>query len=837
MATQAPTADVFERTWTDPRGLLGVLSAVQNDILGKRIMATAFAFFVLGGLNALLMRTQLATPESTLIDPTVYNRAFTLHGSTMMYLFAVPFLEGLAVIALPPLLGARDFPFPRLTAFTFWTLLLGGLLFYSGIFFQAVPDTGWFAYVPLSGPRFAPGLGIDFFLLGLSVAEIGGIAAGVEIVIAVLKMRAPGMSLTRMPLFAWAWLVTGFMMLFAFTPLIVGSLLMELDRKVGTQFFDPAGGGDPLLWQHLFWIFGHPEVYLQFIPATGIVSMIVPVFARSRIVGYPMIALAIIATGFLSFGLWVHHMFAVGLPEVGMAFFTVASMLIAIPSGIQILAWLATIWNGRPVWRTPLLFIVGFMVLFVLGGITGVMVASVPLDLQVHDTFFVVAHFHYVLIGGVVFPIFAAIYYWLPKFTGRMLNERLGQVHFWLFFIGFNITFFPMHIAGLLGMPRRVYTFSSAAGWDVYNLLATIGAYILAAGVMVFILNVLWSLQNGAEAGDDPWHADTLEWSRPSPTPNYGYRLYPIVHSRHPLWDQERLDQGDPKVVSLVQDLGKWPTTWRAQLVTSTVYARPEELIQMAGPSLWPFIAAVAVFAIFVALIFDAYLIAALGAFVSVIALIGWHSPEEKKVLEGSREHEAFERKHGIPVGAAGGTAVPWWGMLLALLIVGVALASFVFSYFYLRLSATTWPPPGFALPDLQWALIGTAVVLASLVSMYWARRSIREGNASRLKLGLGIALLLGVAFLGILGYDLLRQALDHRAHAYASLFNTILVFQITLVALGLIISAVVQYWAWRGHYGPRRHLAVTNSLLFWSGVTLSWIVVLATLYLAPYVI
>ena len=350
-----------------------------------------------------------------------------------------------------------------------------------------MPDTGWFAYVPLSGPIYSPGIELDYWLLALGVAEVAAIAAGVEIILAILRMRAPGMSLGRMPVYAWAMLVMAFSILFAFTPLVVGSLLLELDRRLGTQFFNPEAAGSPIMWQHLFWIFGHPEVYLQFVPAAGIVSMVVPIFSRRSLSGYTLVVIALVATGFLSFGLWVHHMFTVGLPQISMTFFAAAGMIIGIPAGIQTIAWITTIFTGRPVFKTPFLFIIGFLVTFVLGGITGIMVSSVPFDWQVHDSYFVVAHFHYVLIGGVTFPVFAGIYYWTPKFTGRLLDERLGKLHFWLFFIGFNLAFFPMHISGFLGMARRVYTYQEELGVETLNLLSTVGAFIMAAGVAVFI--------------------------------------------------------------------------------------------------------------------------------------------------------------------------------------------------------------------------------------------------------------------------------------------------------------------------------------------------------------
>ncbi|MEJ7594763.1 MAG: cbb3-type cytochrome c oxidase subunit I, partial [Planctomycetaceae bacterium] len=511
----APNHEAFRQTWDEPTGFPGQLATVDNFLIGMRFLVTSFSFFLVAGVFALLMRIQLARAENNFLGPEVYNRLFTMHGTVMMYLFAVPFQEGLAAMLLPWLLGARDLAYPRLTAFSYWVFLFSGLIFFSGFLFDAVADIGWFAYTPLSSPAFA-GKGIDFWVVGLGAAEVAGIAAGAELTISILRLRAPGMSLDRMPLYAWAWLVTAVMIVFAFTTLFMATLLLELDHDLGTRFFNDQKGGNHLLWQHLFWFFGHPEVYIIFLPATGVVSMIVCTFSR-RIIGYTWIVVAILLTGFLSFGLWVHHMYTTGLPELSLYFFAGASLMIAIASGVQIFAWIASLWRQRPRLLTPLLFVLGFVFIFVLGGLTGVMVAVVPFDWQVHDTYFMVAHFHYVLIGGAVFPMLAGVYYWLPKFCGRMPSERLGQWSFWLTFVGFNVCFFPMHILGLLGMPRRVYTYPASLGFDSLNLLATVGAFVLAAGFLVFVFNVLYAARYGIEAAANPWGGDTLEWALPSP--------------------------------------------------------------------------------------------------------------------------------------------------------------------------------------------------------------------------------------------------------------------------------------------------------------------------------
>jgi cytochrome c oxidase subunit I+III len=710
---------------------------------------------------------------------------------------------------------------------------MGGTLFYASFLLDAVPDVGWFAYLPLSGPEYS-GLPADFWVLALGVAEIAAIAAGVEIVIAILKMRAPGMSLSRMPLYAWAMLVATFSILFAFTTLFVGSLLLELDRNFNTHFYNAELGGSPLLWQHLFWIFGHPEVYIQFLPAVGIVSMIVPVFVRRPIVGYTFIVMAMVATGFVSFGLWAHHMFTAGLPQVAAAFFAIASILIAIPSGIQIFAWTATIWGGRPVWKTPFLFVLGFFFIFILGGLTGVMVAIVPFNAQVHDTYFVVAHFHYVLIGGAVFPIFAALYYWMPKITGKMLNETLGKWNFWLTFIGFNVAFFPMHIMGLLGMPRRVYTYPSGLGWDIYNLISTLGSMLLGFGILLLVINFIISHRDGSEdTPNDPWGADTLEWAVASPPVDYGFATLPIVRSRHPLWEQESLNEGEERVVKFVNTLSQWPTQWRAALITSMVEARPEEVFRVNGPSIWPFITAVGTIIIFGAEIFHARLVIGFGALIVVFALIAWNWPTQAPITE--EEEEAFEEEHGIPVRTSGSRAVARGGMLLVILIMATAMAAFLLSYFYIRLENAVWPLDNISLPAWPLALVSSAILILSGGAMLWGLSGIRKGQRGQLSLGLLIAFILGVAGLAVQIFDYSRLSFDWQTNAYGSLFYTLGGFAFVIVLGALIMNGLAQVWTWRGQYTQRRHSTLENITYFWGFMIVNWLIIFATLYLTPY--
>ena len=613
----------LEAIWETKPGLYGWFASVDHKSIGLRYIVTAFILLAIGGIEALVIRLQLAGPDLHLLTPEQYNQLFSTHGMTMIFLYASPILSGFSNFLWPLILGSRDMAFPRLNALSYWIYLGAALFMYAGFLVGAGPNDGWFNYVPYAERAFNPGMNQDFYALGMILLGISTTVGAANFVVTLLRNRAPGMSINRLPILAWGTMTASVANLVVVPAVSLAFFLLWLDRQYGTHFFDTGGGGQPLLWQHLFWMFGHPWVYAIVLPAMGMVSDGLPVFCRRPLVGYTPVALGTVATMVLGFGVWVHHMFATGLPGLGLAFFSGASILIAVPSALAVFAWLATIWFGRPVFTTAFLFFASMILLFVIGGVSGFMTASVPVDWQLTDTYFVVAHIHYVLIGINVFPVVGATYMWFPKFTGRMMDERLGRWNFWTMFVGFNLGFLPMHLSGLWGMPRRVYTYPAEMGLGAVNLVTTIGSFLFAIGVLLFIVNALKSLRSGAVAPANPWDAYGLEWLVSSPPPPYNFAVIPTIVSRYPLWE-DRLDEAPERSnleEGLILDEGK------ETLATTPLDAEPDRILEMPEDTLVPLFLAIATTILFVGLLLKLWPVVALGGFGAAACLVAWLWP------------------------------------------------------------------------------------------------------------------------------------------------------------------------------------------------------------------
>ena len=612
--------------WEGEPGLKGFLGTVDHKKIGIRYIITAFVFLILGGIEALIMRIQLAQPNGTLLTPEQYNQLFSTHGMTMIFLYALPILSGFSNYFWPLILGGRDMAFPRLNAFSYWVFLASGIFMYVGFLLGNGPNDGWFNYVPYAERDFNPGLNEDFYSLGMVFFGISTTVGAANFIVTAFTTRAPGMSINRLPLMIWGTLTANVANLLVVPSVSLAFLLLWFDRQFGTDFYETTQGGHPLLWQHLFWIFAHPWVYAVVLPAMGMVSHGLPVLCRRPLVGYALVALSTVATMILGFGVWVHHMFATGLSGSGMAFFSAASLVIVIPSAVAVFAWLATITLGRPVINTAFMYFASMIILFVIGGVSGYMTASIPVDWQLTDTYFVVAHLHYVLIGINVFPVIGALYFWFPKWTGRHLDERLGRWNFWITFIGFNLAFLPMHLTGLWGMPRRIYTYPAGMGWSWLNLIISIGSAVLAIGFVLLIVNVLKSLRRGALATTNPWDAATLEWSVPSPPPPYNFGVIPTVASRYPLWEGrlERENTGSLLDRGMLLDIGK------ETIGTPAVDARPEMILEMPEDSLAPLYLTVALSVVFVGMLLRLWWLAGFGALLTIAAMLLWLWPRRE---------------------------------------------------------------------------------------------------------------------------------------------------------------------------------------------------------------
>jgi cytochrome c oxidase subunit I+III len=834
VSASVESVNKLKETWWQKSSVVGWITAVNHRSVGIRYIITGMAFFVLAGIASLLMRIQLAYPESRFLNAELYNQLFTMHGTTMMFLFAVPIMEGIGLYLVPLMIGSRDVVFPKLNAYGYWVYLFAGSALWISLFFGNAPSGGWFNYVPLADSRFSPGIGIDIWATSVTFLEVSALAAAVQLILTIFLVRAPGMSLNRMPVFVWAQLVMAFMVIFAMPALMVASLMLEFDRSIGTKIYLAAEGGDPLLWQHLFWFFGHPEVYIIFVPALGIVASIVATFSRRPLIGYVPMVLSLVAIGIISFGVWVHHMFATGLSPLSLAFTSVATFMVAIPSGIQIFASLATFFYGRMWFKPPLLWVFGFIFIFTIGGITGVMFGSVPVDRQLHDTYFVVAHFHYVLIGGAVFPLLGGLYYWFPKMTGRMLSDRLGYISFWIVFIGFNLTFFVMHLTGLYGMPRRVYTYLAGMGWEAVNMISTIGSFVVAIGVLLYVINIVRSLRSGAPAPDNPWGAGTLEWATTSPPQHYNFRLPPAVNSLYPLWYKEPDDSERVDELSLDERYGL-RFDRRETLGTSILDGIPRQRVVLPAQSIVPILAAAATGVPILGMAFD-FAIIPIGLLLVFIALVAWHKPgPEGWDMEDIKAGSIPDPLPSSSVASSKGILPNiWWGMLFLVIIEVVFFGALLASYYYLRAGNAVWPVGKIEAPDLLLPTLNSILLWASVIPHFLAYKAVKSGNQGRLMLTLVLAGVMSLVFVLVKGYEYLSMDYNWANNAYTSIVWIITGFHV-LHTLGVVLkTAVIGYYGFKGYFNTERYDAVTTNAMYGYFVAAIWVPLYLTIYIAP---
>ncbi|QGZ67050.1 cytochrome c oxidase subunit I [Paraburkholderia acidisoli] len=826
--------------WETEPGWRGWLSTVDHKQIGLRYIVTAFVFLLLGGIEALVMRLQLARPNETLLTPDQYNQLFTMHGVTMIFLYALPVLSGFSNYLWPLMLGSRDMAFPRLNALSYWVFLFAGVFLYASFPLGEAPNAGWFNYVPLASLDYNRGPNIDVYALGMVLLGISTTVGAANFVVTLSRMRADGMSIDRLPIIVWGTLTASFANLFAVPAVSLAFFLLWMDRNVGTHFFDVASDGRPLLWQHLFWMFAHPWVYVVVLPAMGIVSDALPTFCRRPLVAYAAVAVSTVATMLVGFEVWIHHMFATGLPPLALAIFGAASMLISVPSAVAVFAWIATIWLGRPVFRTPFLYFAGFVLMFVIGGVSGVMTAAVPLDWQLNDTYFVVAHLHYVLLGINVFPVLGGIAYWFPKFTGRLMNERFGKLTFWVVLIGFNLGFFPMHISGLLGMPRRVYTYPDGMGWDLSNMLTTIGSFVFGIGVLMFIANALVSAKRGVRAGANPWDASSLEWSVPSPPPPYNFAVLPMIASRHPLWENRmELDEGAERS-SLAR--GYLLHCGRETLGISPLGGNADVILKMPGDSYAPFLLGVFSALFFVALLLHSASFAVVMSIACGTAMLAWLWPQRALAQReppppGARADRATQDLDAtLPVGSAGEHSGGWWGVLTLVATEACLFGYLIFTYLYSESQTSlAWPPEG--MPKVGIGALNTAFLLASSVFVWLAERVLRKGR-KRSSIALMLtAIALGIVFLLIQVKEWKDHPYGMTAHLYGSLYFTITGFHMAHVVVGLIVLAVMSLWIALGYLDPKRTAPITIGGLYWHFVDVVWLFIFSTLYLSPFIL
>ncbi|KIN70577.1 Cytochrome c oxidase polypeptide I [Sulfitobacter noctilucae] len=750
----------LDAIWASDKGFRGWFNTVSHTDLGRMFLVTAFFYFGVAGVLSMLIRAQLATPHSAWASEEVYAQLFTMHGTIMMFLFAIPAIEGMAVYLIPKMLGTRDLAYPRLTAYGYWCYAFGGAMMLASLVLGLAPDGGWFMYPPLTGGIHSPGINTDFWLIGITFVEISAICAAVELCVSILKFRAPGMSLDKMPIFGWYILVTSLMILTGFPPLILGSILLELERAFGLPFFQAELGGDSLLWQHLFWLFGHPEVYIIFLPAAGILSTLIPVMARTTLLGYGWIVASVVALAFLSFGLWVHHMFTTGIPHMGVAFFSAASTLVAVPTAVQLFAWIGTMWKGRPELHMPMLHILGFFITFVIGGLTGVMVAIVPFDWQVHDTAFITAHLHYVLFGGFVFPILAGLYYWLPLVTGRKRFFKLGETAFVLIFTGFHGTFLAMHVLGLLGQRRRIHTYDVDAGWTAINLTASVFSFIMAIGLALVLIDIIIHLFIAVRGARSPWGAGTLEWATMSPPPSYNFASLPHVTSRAPYTDNPTLPDEMARGLGYLSD----PQEGRREtLMIDVTSGTPEAVVVYPANTFLPIKMAAVTGVFFLSLLLKVYWITPLA--VIGVAALAWRWAWQLGARNDAGP-QPVGRDMYLPLSSETAKSQGWWGSAFLLVANATFFGSLLFGYAFLWTIAPGWPPPVWLdlwLPELAFG-IAAALAAPILIRMTCARVAGGQAAAAPCTMALVAVVVLAVCLA-----SLMLRTPDPSMHAYGA--------------------------------------------------------------------
>jgi len=799
----APAAAVPGVTTTS--SVLSWLTTVDHKRIGILYGASAFAFFLLGGIEALLIRLQLAVPNNTLVSAQAFNALFTMHGTTMIFLAIMPLNAMFFNFMVPLLIGARDVAFPRLNALSYWIFLAGGLLLNSSLLAGTPPDVGWFGYANLTSKHYAPGLNVDFWIFSLQILGVSSVMSAVNFIVTILNMRAPGMSMMRMPVFVWMTLVVQFLIALAFPPITVGLLYLMFDRFFGTHFYDVAAGADLHLWQHLFWIFGHPEVYILILPAFGIVSEVLPTFARKPLFGAPVMIYSGVLIGFFGFGVWSHHMFAAGMGPVADSAFSIATMLIAIPTGVKIFNWLATLWGGSIRTTVALHFAVGLVALFTIGGLSGVMHASPPVDLQQTDSYFVVAHLHYVLIGGSLFGIFAGIYYWWPKMTGRLLGEGLGRLNFWLMFAGFNLAFFPQHYLGALGMPRRIYTYPADAGWAAANLASTIGAFGIALAVLVFIVNAWRSLRRGAPAPADPWDGRTLEWRTSSPPPAHDFDTIPPIYGRDSFWREKY-----------------GPRRAAAGVPAAEHPGGAHEAMHLPAPSHWPVLVALGM------------LIAAVGALTHVwLVVIGILWAIWAIFRLALEHHRTPEHAHQTGVLSLDHRKMAMWVFLGSECFF---FGTLVATYLAYKGRSVVGPAPHEIL-NIPVTSVSTFDLLMSSLLMVLALAAVQRGDRRQATLWLFGTAFFGVIFLGFQAYEFtefVHEGFTLQQNLFGSTFFVLTGLHGTHVAIGVLWLLTLWVLALRGRLGDADAVKVEIAGLYWHFVDVVWIAIFTLVYLIP---